>query len=179
MQTFGQRCAVVAAPDHSPILFLIARAEVEVVRRFENDRKRPVFEAERGVKVLEAFLAWDKDRGVGPFFCDPPHRLAHQSGGQAPAPVVGVGRHAVDVGRAPQLAFERDQVQHGRQTAVLFGCEHPLAAVMADQEGVDEGFFVSEALYPEPFAGELVGGEAEGRIFLLEECRMVGELGLP
>ena len=84
----------------------------------------------------------------------------------------------VDVGRPSQLALERHKVEHGRRTPFAFGRQHPAAAVIAHQERVDELFLVAERSRPQLLAGDFIRVQVDGRIFVLYDGGVVGELRL-
>ena len=168
LQRFGYRGRGIAAPDHRKVLRRVARAEVEAVRRSEG-YGNCAGESVWGVESAQPFLAGDQQCRVVAAIGDQPHRFAHQLAGQPPAAEFGSRRHAVDIGRAAQLAFERQQVEHRRRAAFVFGREHAAAAVVAYQERVDELFVVAEGRGPQLFAGDFVGVQVYGREFVLDD----------
>lgn len=103
LQRFGHRGRGIAAPDHRKVFRRVACAEVEAVRRSEGYGDR-AGESVCGVESAQPLFAGDQQRRVVVAIGDQLHRFAHQLAGQSPAAEFGSRRHAVDIGRAAQLA---------------------------------------------------------------------------
>lgn len=60
--------------------------------------------------------------------------------------------------------------------SVFLDGEHPAAAVIGDDEAVDESVVVPEAALPQLFASQFVGMEVDGGELVLQRGGVVGEL---